>query len=83
MVKCIIVNNSEAEEEWEDDASISDVTNVAEISGQDRLDVTHSWPDFKKFFNSVVTKVKDKVRSKGLNNQHGKEKSNMSIAKLL
>ena len=67
MVKCIIVNNSEAEEKWEDDASIFDVTDVAETSGQDRLDLTHPWPHLKKFFNPVVKKVKGKVRSKGLN----------------
>ena len=67
MVECTIINNSEAEEEWEDDASICDVTDVAETSGQDRLDLTHPWPHLKKFFNPVVTKVKDKVRSKGLN----------------
>ena len=40
MVECTIINNSEAEEEWEDDASICDVTDVAETSGQDRLDLT-------------------------------------------
>ena len=85
MVECVIVSNGEVEEEWEDNAFICDVTDVAETSNQDRLDLTRPWPHLKKFFNPVVTKVKDKVRSKGLNNrtsQHGKEKSNVYIAKL-
>ena len=70
MVECTIVNNSEAEGEWEDDATVCDVTDVAETSGQDMLDLTHPWPHLEKFFNPVVTKV----RSKGLNKPAWKEK---------
>ena len=40
VVECVIVNNCEAEEEWEDDASICDVADAAETFGQDRQDLT-------------------------------------------
>ena len=82
MVERVIVNNSDAEEEWEDDACVCDVTNVVEASGQDRLDITNPWPHLKKLFNFVVTKVKDKVRTKDLNKPAWKGKNKCVHCKL-
>ena len=56
------------EENWEDNEDLEEdnceITVVA-VPSDDNL--TYPWPHLKKFFNPVVSKVKDKVRSKGSN----------------